>query len=157
MMRVYRIAKAKYASSAGEMLSGRAGYLAGARWHSKGRAIVYTATSLSLATLEIAVNLKQPRYIPAYRMLEVEVPDSEVIQLAPENLPAGWDIKNDVPRLARAIGDRWLKERVSLAMRVPSAVIESEWNVLLNPLHAEFARLEYGEPMAFPFDPRIKE
>jgi RES domain-containing protein len=44
----------------------------------------------------------------------------------------------------------------SVAMVVPSEVISGERNVLLNPLHEEFAKLRPGEPRAFVFDPRLR-
>jgi RES domain-containing protein len=156
-MRVYRIAKALHSSTGAEMMSGEGGLHSSARWHTKGRLIVYTATSQALATLEIAVNLIRPRVIPAYRILEVQVPDTLVITIDENLLPTGWDRKDDEPLLARSVGDRWLSSLASAALRVPSSVIPQEYNVLLNPAHPDFARISYDNPLDFPFDPRIKE
>jgi RES domain-containing protein len=38
---------------------------------------------------------------------------------------------------------------------VPSVVVPSEPNYLLNPAHPAFASLAIGAPVAFPFDPRL--
>ena len=65
-MRVYRIAKAIHSPSGAQMMSGEGGLHGSARWHTKGRPIIYTATSQALATLEIAVNLKKPSVIPSH-------------------------------------------------------------------------------------------
>ena len=156
-MRVYRIAKAIRSSTGVEMMSGDGGLHGSARWHTKGRPIVYTATSQALATLEIAVNLKRPRIVPSYRILEVQVPDTLVITLVETILPQGWDRKDDEPLMARSIGDRWLASQASVALRVPSSVIPQEYNVLLNPGHPEYTQITYNEPLDFPFDPRTKE
>jgi RES domain-containing protein len=155
-MRVYRIAKAIHSRTGAEMISGEGGLHGSARWHTKGRPIVYTATSQALATLEIAVNLKKPSVIPAYCILEVEVPDDLIVAIEASMLPAGWDRKDGEPLLARSIGDRWLANQVSAGLRVPSSVIPQEYNVLLNPAHPEFTQITYGDPLNFPFDSRIK-
>jgi len=154
-MRVYRIAKDIYSTSGAEMMSGDGGLRASARWHTKGRPIIYTATSQALATLEIAVNLKKPRVLPAYRILEVDVPDNLIISLDADILPAGWDIKNGEPVIARSIGDRWLVSEASAALMVPSSVISQENNVLINPEHPDFGQINFGDPLAFPFDSRV--
>lgn len=155
-MRVYRIAKAIHSSTGAQMMSGTGGLYGSARWHTKGRAIIYTATSLALATLEIAVNLKMASVILAYHILEIEVPDKLVVKIELPMLPPGWDRKDGEPLLARSIGDRWLASQVSVGLLVPSAVIPQEYNVLLNPTHPQFNQVTYGDPLDFPFDARIK-
>ena len=155
-MRVYRIAKTIHSTTGAEMMSGEGGLRGSARWHTKGRPIIYTATSQALATLEIAVNLKNPGIIPAYRILEVDVPDDLIVEIEASILPGGWDRKDSEPLLARSIGDRWLATQVSTGLRVPSSVIPHEYNVLLNPSHPGFSQVTYSAPLDFPFDPRIK-
>lgn len=154
-MRVYRIAKAIYSTSGAEMMSGEGGLRAGARWHTKGRPIIYTATSQALATLEIAVNLKNPGVIPAYCILEVDVPDGLIISLDAGTLPAGWNTRTGEPIIARSIGDRWLVSQASAALQVPSSVIPDEDNVLINPEHPDFRKVTFGDPLTFPFDSRL--
>ena len=156
-MRVYRIAKAIHSASGAEMMSGDGGLRASARWHTKGRPIVYAATSQALATLEIAVNLKRPGLIPAYCILEVDIPDNLIISLDAGMLPAGWNLKGGEPVIARSIGDRWLSSKVSAALQVPSAVVPEENNILINPEHPDFKKISFGDPLHFPFDSRIKE
>jgi RES domain-containing protein len=34
-------------------------------------------------------------------------------------------------------------------------VVPSEYNYLLNPLHPQFAKLEFGAPLPFEFDSRL--
>jgi transcription antitermination factor NusG len=55
----------------------------------RGHRIVSTATSEPLATREIAVNLKQPKVIPDYVAVEVDVPDDGIIILERFKLHAG--------------------------------------------------------------------
>jgi hypothetical protein len=41
----------------------------------------------------------------------------------------------------RTIGDEWISEGVLPVLQVPSAVIPTEFTLLLNPLHKEFRKL----------------
>jgi RES domain-containing protein len=107
--------------------------------------------------LEIAVNLKQPKVIPDYVVLEVDVPDDSIITLPASKLPTGWDVRDSEPVVSRTIGDRWLAHNVSLALQIPSVVIPSQYNVLINPRHPDFNRVTFADPVPFPFDPRIKQ
>lgn len=38
---------------------------------------------------------------------------------------------------------------------MPSAVVPEEFNLLINPLHSDFKDLQFSEPAAFTFDPRM--
>jgi RES domain-containing protein len=40
-------------------------------------------------------------------------------------------------------------------LKVPSAVIEHEWNYVLNPLHPDFSKIRWDAPRKFAFDPRL--
>ncbi|MDH3598898.1 MAG: RES family NAD+ phosphorylase [Candidatus Tectomicrobia bacterium] len=40
-------------------------------------------------------------------------------------------------------------------MRVPSAVVEHEWNMLINPGHPEMAQVNIAEVEPYPFDARL--
>ena len=156
-MKVYRICKKAHATTAQEALSGEGGLRASARWHTRGRRIVYTATSTPLATLEIAVNLRQPTMIPDYVVVEVTVPDDDIFTVSVADLPAGWNVRDTEPAVSRAIGDRWLEDEVSLALQIPSVVVPGQNNVLINPLHPHFDRVSFTDPLPFPFDARIKQ
>lgn len=156
-MRVYRICKEEHGKSGEQAMSGDGGLYASARWHTRGRRIIYTATSTPLAILEIAVNLIKPKIIPRYVVIEVDLPDQNVIDLPAEMLPKGWDASSADPLISRTIGDKWLLEEASLALRVPSVVVPDQYNVLINPLHSEFNLVTFSEPSPFPFDARIKQ
>ena len=138
------------------MMTGAGGLHAAGRWHTQGTQIIYTASSQAMATLEIAVNLRRATIIPEYRVLEVEVPDDLIITLEAAILPNGWDRTDSEPLVARRIGDRWIELGLSAAVRIPSSVISTEYNVLLNPAHPDFSQIIYDKPLDFPFDPRIK-
>ncbi len=157
MATAYRIAKAKFSRSAQEMLSGQGGLAAGARWHTRGRRMIYTAGSLSLATLEIAVHLQGTYVINAYRALRLTIPDDIIFQPEEKSLPTGWQDRGPPLPAVQQFGDQWYDSHSSCVMQVPSAVVPSEYNYLINPEHEDFGRIEYADPEDYPFDPRIKK
>ena len=73
--------------------------------------------------------------------------------MEPEEL-VGW--QDDDSGVARAFGDRWFDERRSAVLVVPSATVRPYGrNVLLNPLHADFDRIQRETPAAVVWDPRL--
>ncbi len=55
----------------------------------------------------------------------------------------------------RRFGDEWIRAGKTVALLVPSAPIRGEWNVLLNPAHADFHKIKFGAPVPFKFDARM--
>jgi RES domain-containing protein len=43
----------------------------------------------------------------------------------------------------------------TVALLVPSAAVPDEWNLLLNPTHADFSTITFQEARAFEFDVRV--
>jgi RES domain-containing protein len=159
-MRFWRICRRRYAADAarGEgarvHIGGRWRGLYGGRWNSRGVRVVYASTSLALAAVETFVNL-EPNLRPVDLVfIEGEIPDAlEVGRVDPETLPAGWHEGRD--ESLRRFGDDWIRGGRSAALLVPSAAIRGEWNVLLNPIHRDFSRIQFGELTTFEFDLRM--
>ena len=141
MTEAWRIVKEKYARSA---FDGEGARRAGGRFNSPGRPVVYTSESLALAELEILGNLG------SYVAFRVRIPDEHISELDRSTLPDHWR-DDPAPQAVRRIGDRWHQSGRSLALRVSSAVVPSEDNVLINPEHPEIDSIEIDGP----FDPEI--
>lgn len=124
------------------------------RWNSAGTAVVYTAESRSLASLEILVHTEDTQLLAAVSWVMVPVGVDEALIEIPRVLPDDWR-QLPAPSSTREIGRRWVAESRSAVLRVPSAVVDGEFNYVLNPRHADFARLEIGKPRPFSFDPRL--
>jgi RES domain-containing protein len=115
--------------------------------------MVYTATSRALAALEFFVNL-EPNEAPEDLLIaEATIPDAGVEVLKLTELPRNWRGLNN--ERCRDLGSAWAASLRSLALKVPSAVVEGDWNVLLNPKHPEFARVAIGPVKPFRFDERL--
>lgn len=63
-------------------------------------------------------------------------------------LPQDWR-QLPAPQSTRELGSRWAAQSRSAALRVPSIVVDGEFNYLLNPSHPDFSRLEIGRPRPF--------
>lgn len=147
-MRVWRISS--YAD-----LSGAGGLSNSARWHTRGKEIVYLSESPSAALLERLVHLEIDRDdLPnTYQLLAVDIPDGVTFDaVAIGDLPADWR-SNDAA--TRPIGDRWLEAIHTPLLRVPSAITPHTWNWLLNPKHPEAAKAQIGEVTQALFDSRL--
>lgn len=150
-MRFWRICRLRYAS---EAASGEGARLYGGRWNSRGLRVVYASTSLALAAVETFVNL-EPNLRPADLVsIEGETAKAvEVGRLDPKALPSNWHERRD--ESLRCFGEAWVHAGKTVALLVPSAAIRGEWNLLLNPAHADFSRIKFREPQPFEFDVRM--
>jgi RES domain-containing protein len=150
-MRFWRICRGRYAA---EAASGEGARRFGGRWNSRGIRVVYASTSLALAAVETFVNL-EPILRPADLVsVEGDIPDSVMTaRLDVTALPADWDKTRD--ESLHRFGDEWIHAKKTTALLVPSAVIRGEWNVLLNPVHADFSKIRLKNPEPFEFDLRM--
>ncbi|HKG96416.1 MAG TPA: RES family NAD+ phosphorylase [Pyrinomonadaceae bacterium] len=151
MTRAWRIVKTRFWADA---FSGEGARVYGGRWNSSGVAMVYTAGSISLATLELLVHLDTTLVIPSYSMCPVDFDDSLLEVLDPAALPSDWR-QSPPPRSLQLIGDDWISRASSVVLRVPSAVVEDENNYLINPAHKDFKKLAIGRMKPFPLDARL--
>ncbi len=120
--------------------------LAGGRWNPIGTPMLYTAENLSLACIEILVHLDKGQLPRDYVWSRTELAETPGF-LQFENL-------NDI-RSCQAAGHLWVRSTGQLAVQVPSVVIPEEFNILLNPEHADYNHLVWSEPRPFRFDPRL--
>jgi len=147
-MRLWRI-------SAHADLSGDGGLRTSGRWHSRGNRVVYLADHPASALLEVLVHLEvDPEDLPdSYQLLAVDIPDSvPFLAIGSDELPAGWPGR---PELTRERGDRWLRDRRTVLLRVPSAIVPFAVNWLANPAHPDIADARIAGVFQAPFDPRF--
>jgi RES domain-containing protein len=151
MVTAWRITKRKHARNA---FTGEGSREFGGRWNNPGTAIVYTAQSQSLAALEIIVHLDSWELLGKYVLIGVEFDQSLIRPVEPSAMPRRWRSDPPPPEV-RSIGDDWVLAGSSAVLQVPSALVPGENNFLLNPEHRDFARLRFGKPLTFRFDPRL--
>ena len=124
------------------------------RWNYRGVPMVYTAGTLSLVALEMLVHLESVEILNRYINLPVRFDERLCRVLSPKDLPKGW-AEDPAPFSARDIGSDWVKSKQSAALAVPSAVVQTEMNYLINPNHPDFRKIKIGPAGKFQFDPRL--
>jgi len=144
-MELFRVVREKYHSD----LSGRGAYLNGGRWNSPERYALYTTFTRSLGILETVVHLESTFPPDDYVMVVMYAPDTVAIQnISLDDLSKNW--KRHTPETQK-IGDEWLEKAQSPILRVPSVIVNAEYNYILNPKHPNFQSLKIinTEPLAF--------
>jgi RES domain-containing protein len=153
-MKVWRISKRRHAATA---FSGEGARLASGRWNPVGVPMVYTSSSLSLAVVEVFVHLDAPE-APDFVSIAADLPVDEA-NLQSEKQSVLFKLPDDWRKighpLLRQMGADWIASGRSLAMPVPSAVVDGEWNILINPAHPNAASIKLELPKPFSFDARM--
>ena len=136
-MLVYRIAKMKERAMD---LSGKGAFLYGGRWNSEGIFMLYTSTHASLAMLEVLVHADESEIPPQLFISQTEISEkAPIYQFPEEELPRNWREPDNLS--LKKIGDRLMREKKYAGFQVLSAVLPSEYNILLNPLFPAYADL----------------
>ena len=148
---VWRLTRPNYAPG----LDGEGARLAGGRWNSPGRAVVYCSATLALAVLESFVHLppelRSTTRLPGMTAVKLQLPEStQITDIGEEPEARLFDAA-----ACRALGDQWLVAGATLVLSVPSAVVPEERNFLINPLHPQAARIRVLAQDRFRFDPRM--
>lgn len=150
-MTVYRLSKQQYIKD----ISGRGAQLAGARWNSKGIALLYTAESRALATIEVAVHIPLGILPTGYFLAIIEVPgNAAMIKINAEDMPGRWNTNPSISATQK-IGDEFVKNNKALILQVPSATIQGDHNYLINPAHPDFHLVKIKTVEPFEFDTRL--
>ncbi|MGB5944018.1 MAG: RES family NAD+ phosphorylase [Leeuwenhoekiella sp.] len=151
-MQVFRLSKKKYAGT----LSGKGAALMGARWNPKGVEMIYTSESRALCLAEVLVHLPLTKLKWDYVLLTIEIPDElDPEEIYQNTLPPQW---KDFPLnqiITQRLGMDFVKRNKSLLLKVPSAVVDGDFNYLINPAHDQFERVQVKERKDFPLDNRL--
>jgi RES domain-containing protein len=140
-MKIYRMHRS--ARAAGDY---KGAMVAGGRWNPIGTPMLYTAQHLSLACIEVLVHLDKSQLPRDYVWSKTDLPADPPL-LAFESLSGIVS--------CQAAGHAWVSAVSQPSVQVPSVIIPEEFNVLLNPRHAEYNSLVWSDPRPFRFDPRL--
>ncbi len=138
-----------------EAFSGEGASKRGMRWNHKDIPVVYVAEHLSLAALEIIVNLPRKVLGVPFVFFKVEIPEGVKIANV-RHLPMDW---RDFPyqTSTQDIGSQWALGLKTAVLEVHSAVIPIERNYILNPLHPDFTKILISPAIDFYFDDRFQQ
>jgi RES domain-containing protein len=148
-MIIYRITNSHFKDD----ISGNGAKLYGGRWNVPGLPVVYTSEHISLCVLEMLVNISLPESQLNYHLIQLQIPDgAEIAMITQKKLKTNW--QND-EAYTQFMGSEFLKNKQSLVLKIPSAVISEEYNYLLNPLHTLFNKVHIVKSFPFKFDKRL--
>jgi RES domain-containing protein len=151
-LEAFRIVTQKRAADA---FTGEGARLYGGRWNPKGIPVVYTASTRSLAMLEMLVQDQPLR--ARYVIIAARIPlNVRVERISTSALPGDWSTPGRADEL-RAMGAHWITRAKSAVLCVPSTVVTSEFNYLLNPAHADFVRISRAAAESLNTDRRLVE
>lgn len=150
-MYLYRVVRNKYLYD----LSGTGSKLFGGRWNSPGIPALYTSASKSLAVLESLTNTPPAILQKDFSILILEIAGKVLTdEFYEKDLPKNWKVYPAPINLAK-LGDKWLLARKRLLLKVPSAVISSEFNFIINPLHGDIKKVKITAAEKLELDARV--
>jgi RES domain-containing protein len=144
----YRICNRLYSND----ITGEGARRYGARWNPIDTAMLYASTHISLAALEILVHGAFKKSEIEYDLLTLKIPEIlEPLVFDEDILGSAWRQDQD---LTQQVG-RSLIEYNNFIALVPSAVVPEEQNILINPAHKLFGRVEIIGKRASDFEQRL--
>ena len=150
-MLLYRLLQAAYRH---EPLSGQGAALYGGRWNPKGLSLLYTTESPALSLLEVLVHIN-PKHIPEYHLVTLNVPDS-IRSYRADELPPEWRATGSVqPLPSQTFLLTWLRDPDRLMVKVPSSIVPIMANYLINPRHSLFSSCQVISSERFDIDERL--
>lgn len=152
MSRVYRVLRREFAR---DSFDGEGAYRYGGRWSSPGTRLTYTSEHQSLAMLEYFVHLDKDDPPDDLVLAVAEVPDDlrrECVESS--RLPRNWR-QASAPRELTQLGNEFVRKRKHCLLLVPSVMVTSEYNWLLNPNHPDFKQISIHELEPLSYDPRM--
>lgn len=147
-MQVYRIAKRRHAQD----ISGTGSALFPGRWNVKGTPVLYTGENPEIALLEAIVHVP-PLLIPTFDLLTLEIPDS-ILRWTAGDLPSNWS-QYPAPTILSEMGQQWIREGETLALQVPSCIVQTAHNFILNCRHPQYSEVKILDQKKFDLDPRL--
>ena len=122
------------------------------RWNDAGTAVIYASEHYSTAMLE-KLAWGAGKMPPSQHFITITIPKGTSYELVTKDHLPGWDALE--PELAREFGARWVTERRSAILLVPSYVARIERNVVISPAHMDAAGIETSLPEPVWWDERL--
>ncbi len=106
--------------------------------------------------LEVLVHADSDILPDGYLAFPVDIPDDDIRigRVEDYGLPPDWRTAYP-PTGCQLLGGKWLTEKTSSVLSVPSVVVPEERNYLLNPAHSEFGQIKINPGTLFLLNPRL--
>ncbi|OHD68128.1 MAG: hypothetical protein A2W19_01915 [Spirochaetes bacterium RBG_16_49_21] len=151
-MIVYRLSKEKYSGD----LSGKGSEITGGRWNAAGIPALYAAQNISLAVLESIVHAGHINNLYNQIIVFLAIDESvHIHDISANDLPPKW---NAFPWVKETVnlGTKWLLAKEHPVISLPSAIVPQERIYIINPLHADMAKIRIRHKESFVPDSRLE-
>jgi RES domain-containing protein len=122
------------------------------RWHAKGQDVIYASEHYGTAMLEKLVHYNGI-LPPNQHFIEISIPSGVSYEVVTKDSLDGWDRPDGAE--SRDFGRKWIEEKRSALLFVPSVVSREEKNVLINPRHKDAERIQVGREKPVRWDARL--
>ena len=147
-MDIFRLQRADFSCSKDSL--GEGARRVRARWHSNSIPMIYATETSSLAILELLGHfVKLPLIRADYTLITFRCRDEISLKKTREkDLDLNWRSNFDY---TRNYGNKWFDSMETCFLKVPSIHTPKESNILINPYHEDFERVEIvnQEPYIF--------
>ena len=127
------------------------------RWNGAGRRVIYTAESIPLAFMENMIRRKGLGFNEEFGIMIIEVPATlSITEIDPGKLAAGWRDFVDYS-VCQKVGNDWYDKGKTPVLKVPSAVLPTNFNYVLNTTHRDFKSIRLITISDLVPDDRIEE
>lgn len=150
-MIVYRVGRTRYARD----LGGEGARLHGGRWNHPLTPCIYTSESRALALLEYTANVNIDDIPRALSITAFEIDPAYILDLPTSALPGDWK-DAPAPASTRNFGTALLRKADYGIIKIPSAIMDDEFNYLLNPLFHKATAYTIGAVRDFIYDVWLK-
>ncbi len=150
MLQLYRICRNVYDPKDSTGASKTPG-----RWHILNQHVLYFGSSLALCILELRANgvsFETIRLEYHYAALEIDTEKFLVEEVSKSFYKKNWTLNR---QSTQDYGNNWYKNGTALILKVQSAVLPIESNLILNTTQSDFSRLNFSKPEAIPLDKRV--
>jgi RES domain-containing protein len=111
------------------------------RWNTPDAPVIYASQHFSTALLEKLVH-GSGELPPNQHYIQITMPVGVSYEAVDVAALSGWDAP--MPTVSKNFGEAWQRSRRSLLLLAPSIVARLDMNILINPDHPEFPRIETG-------------
>jgi RES domain-containing protein len=127
------------------------------RWNMSGQFVIYSSANKALACFENLVHTNAETLgNDLYMCMEIFIPEAiglTVITL--KDLPENFTDEKQIIT-TQLIGSNWYTANKNLLLEVPSGIIPSENNFIINTLHDDFKKVKITGTEPFNFDRRLR-
>ncbi|MCU0535715.1 MAG: RES domain-containing protein [Hydrococcus sp. Prado102] len=109
------------------------------RWNTARTRLIYCSEHYSTALLEKLVHTNTGTIPSNQQWIEITIPIGTTYEIVTPYSLNGWN--HPAQKISKAFGDRWVREKRSAILFVPSIIAPIENNILINEAHPQFSSL----------------